>query len=398
MPTIRSLPSGKSRAVVMSVAVAVVALAAPPATGQPATGQPAPLAKSGAAPCGWTRVASPSPGIGAAELVGVDGVSRSNLWAVGSRTALGATLALHWNGRNWSTVPTPNKSNFTQLTDVTAVRGDNVWAVGFYVPTGSGNPKTLIEHWNGRRWNVVRSPNPRNGANVLYAVDAVSASNVWAVGGTNLNPTVGGKQIILHWNGTAWRSVTPLATTSGVQDVSAVSANRVMAVGHYGDVSSSDSLVQRYNGHNWSAESTSSAGAGSDLQGISSRSATNQWAVGEQSGNALQTLTMRETGSGWSIVASPNSSPLQINVLHDVATTTASEAWAVGYHENANFVRRTMAQHFVNGHWTMVSTPNPTSKSAELVGITAVAGDLWAVGHFTNAASETQTLIEARRC
>lgn len=156
--------------------------------------------------------------------------------------------------------------------------------------------------------------------------------------------------------------------------------------------------MQRYDGDSWSAVATKATGAGSDLQGISARGATNQWAVGERSAGAVQTLTMRSTGSGWSRVSSPHSSSSQTNVLHDVVTTTSTEAWAVGFHENASFVRRTMAQRFSNGHWSMVSTPNPTSKSADLLAITAVAGDLWAVGRYANASSETQTLIEARRC
>ena len=36
----------------------------------------------------------------------------------------------------------------------------------------------------------------------LNGVAATSARNVWAVGGTN-----GGKTLIVHWNGSAWRRV-----------------------------------------------------------------------------------------------------------------------------------------------------------------------------------------------
>jgi len=56
-------------------------------------------------------------------------------------------------------------------------------------------------HWNGTRWNQLRSPNPRVD-DQLDAVAATSASNAWAVG-SSLG--VGHlRTLILHWNGTNW--------------------------------------------------------------------------------------------------------------------------------------------------------------------------------------------------
>jgi hypothetical protein len=77
----------------------------------------------------------------------------------------------------------PDKGSLTQLFDVTVLGPRNAWAVGYYVPTGGGHTRTLVEHWNGTRWTIVPSPNPISGSdNFLKGGDAVSASNIWAVG------------------------------------------------------------------------------------------------------------------------------------------------------------------------------------------------------------------------
>jgi hypothetical protein len=52
--------------------------------------------------------------------------------------------------------------------------------VGDFI-NASGVRQTLIEHWNGTQWSVVPSPNLM-GNNLLRGVAIVSANDVWAVG------------------------------------------------------------------------------------------------------------------------------------------------------------------------------------------------------------------------
>jgi hypothetical protein len=44
--------------------------------------------------------------------------------------------------------------------------------------------RTLIEHWNGKAWKVIQSPNRGGPAdnNQLYGVTATCATDAWAVG------------------------------------------------------------------------------------------------------------------------------------------------------------------------------------------------------------------------
>jgi hypothetical protein len=64
----------------------------------------------------------------------------------------------------------------------------NAWAVGIYAASNSDPDLTLGEHWNGRTWTHVQSPNLQGQAgrqfNDLFGIAATSASNVSAVGGT----------------------------------------------------------------------------------------------------------------------------------------------------------------------------------------------------------------------
>jgi hypothetical protein len=93
------------------------------------------------------------------------------------------TLTEHWNGTNWSVIASPNPGNvsFNKLLGVTAISTSNVWAVGYY-QSDSGAVQTLVEHWNGTSWSVVASPNSASTINQLFAVAAVSATDIWAVG------------------------------------------------------------------------------------------------------------------------------------------------------------------------------------------------------------------------
>src|SRR5262249_50731966 len=113
----------------------------------------------------WKTVRSPSPGSGFSELDGVRVVSANDAWAVGDYAggpgSGDRTLILHWNGSGWKQVASPNPAgtgNDNDLFAVAATSRIDAWAVGDIV-TGSGSRvRPLILHWNGRRWANVPSP------------------------------------------------------------------------------------------------------------------------------------------------------------------------------------------------------------------------------------------------
>src|SRR5262249_50505306 len=68
-----------------------------------------------------------------------------------------------------------------QLSDVAAISTNDVWAVGYYCCNNSPS-QTLAMHWNGSQWSLVSTPNPGNNNNDLWGVAALSTGDVWAVG------------------------------------------------------------------------------------------------------------------------------------------------------------------------------------------------------------------------
>jgi erythromycin esterase-like protein len=148
------------------------------------------------------------------------------------------TLIEHWNGTAWKQVTSPNArgSDYDVLDAVAATSSTNAWAVGDYY-NGTAN-QTLIEHWNGRAWKQVTSPNPGGSShsNFLDAVAATSSTNAWAVG--DYNNGTAERTLIEHWNGTAWKQVTSpnpggSSHSNFLDAVAATSSTDAWAVGDY---------------------------------------------------------------------------------------------------------------------------------------------------------------------
>jgi hypothetical protein len=124
--------------------------------------------------------------------------SPTDVWAVGvaqnvaSGTA--ATLIEHYNGTAWSIVPSPSPGSGGALLGVTTSNAaSSVWAVGTYTPTGESVAQTLTLNWKGSTWSTVASPNGSTGSSVLSSVATTpGAAIVQAVGYTGtsgaLNP------------------------------------------------------------------------------------------------------------------------------------------------------------------------------------------------------------------
>jgi hypothetical protein len=206
----------------------------------------------------WANVDGPR--LDSGSLGSLTAVSSSDVWAAGSYTdASGTQLPVteHWDGSSWTLVKAvvPRSAVFTSLLGISAVASDDVWAVGAYLNSDLVL-KTLTEHWDGTRWKLVGSPNIQDGWSELTAVTAVGPDDVWAVG--NVLPNAGGgTTYTLHWDGSKWRHVDSPSLkdrTSILVAASAVDTDDIWAVG-YG-VSNSDpydvrNLIEHWNGSRW---------------------------------------------------------------------------------------------------------------------------------------------------
>jgi hypothetical protein len=234
----------------------------------------------------WKTVPSPSPGSGFNELNGVRVVSANDAWAVGDYADGGTsrkTLVLHWDGATWQQVASPDPGgtgNDNYLFAVAATSPSDAWAVGEIVTSTA--IQTLALHWNGRNWAQVASPNPGS-ANELFGVGATSAANAWAVGEVTAGTSE--QTLVLHWNGSKWARVASPnpggpANNNVLDGVAATSTSSAWAVGGYETGTGQSTLVLHWNGSTWVHVDSPNPGTQNGLYGVAATSSTNAWAVG----------------------------------------------------------------------------------------------------------------------
>ena len=119
----------------------------------------------------------------------------------------------------WTEVPGAGLNN-SGLYGITAVSANDVWAVG-----GLGGGRALIEHWDGTNWSVA-AVLPRNTA--LTAMAALSSSDVWAVGQNGV------QTLVEHWNGQRWVAVPSPNLGSTYNTLRGCASSRVTTRGRSG--------------------------------------------------------------------------------------------------------------------------------------------------------------------
>lgn len=215
----------------------------------------------------WEIVSTPQPGGKSIDrLLAVDAASSTDVWATGvyqneNDPLRDLSLILHWDGARWNVVP-HSCNTYWGLTGLTVLSATDVWAVG----------NALTCHYDGSGWTEVASPQPRSEyyeiAYPLEDVSGTSSSDVWAVGARIIDSPydqLDWQSIVERWDGTEWKLIT---TVPGqlLRGVEALSSTNVWAVGNndYGP------LIVHYDESGWSTVPTPEWGRGGRLAGIDS--------------------------------------------------------------------------------------------------------------------------------
>ncbi len=277
---------------------------------------------------------------------GVAASSPRDVWAVGGTNWFSPSQPLieHWNGSSWTQVATPSPAGGGYLTSVAATSASNAWAVGLVGPgPGGGGPSApLIEHWNGKHWTIQKFQAAIAGSE-FSGVAALSPSNAWAVGWTGYNSQGVQQGLIEHWNGKAWTLVPspnqPNSTVTVLHGVTAVSADNAWAVGNSIAGGRSEALTLYWNGEHWTLVPASTPGGDDELIGVTASWSHNIWAVGYRNpdlcgngGPQCQTLVEHWNSlvGRWRLIASPNPPSIYLNVLEGISAVSRTDIWAVG--------------------------------------------------------------------
>jgi len=299
----------------------------------------------------WTVVRTPNLGPNFNSFYGA-AASQGWAWAVGERLNAryqDRALVEVWNGRKWSVADVPQPGPVRDMMfGASALSPSDVWVVG----DQEGRDQvfeTLAEHWDGRTWSVTRTPDPGRSGDHLYAVDAASPDNIWAVG-QKLGSRVPDQGLVEHWNGRRWHIVPLPASRSAnvLLDGVTVAGGQVWAVGEADMPDGGRPLIEHYSGGKWT----------------------------------IASLPAVPDGSNWAN-------------LYGVAVAGGS-AWAVGtYVDPVTDNNNILLLRGQGDTWTLATAPDPGSGSNLPGGLTAVGGRLWMGGIYDNGGSELP-LIEHR--
>jgi hypothetical protein len=329
--------------------------------------------------CGlaWREVAPERP---ATAFYGIEVVSANDIWAVGIEYSTNPAKMLieHWDGTQWSIVPAPNVgADVAYLFAVSAVSANDIWAIG------TRNSRTLAIHWNGSSWSIVDTPNPGGHENYITDVTAVSANDVWAVGYHRSAPTYASVPMAIHWDGTSW-SIVPVSNpgffSTSFSSVDAISTSDIWAVGstiatQFGHP---QTLAMHWDGSSWSVVSTGILNQ--SLVSVSAVSSNDVWAVGNDRAG-LYVITMHWNGSNWSVVNIPEIANNQI-YGSDVVGISSNDAWVVGYYESLETGGTVpLMLHWDGTQWTEFERDWGVAPDF-LTAVAAVSGkDVWTTGY-----------------
>ena len=111
-------------------------------------------------------------------LRGVAALSSSDIWVVGSMgLSSSEPLILRWNGSGWKVVA---NACGVPLNGIVAVAPDDLWAAG----------DSTLCHYDGRQWTVVPSPKPRPEYwEVAYPLQRLAGRSRSCISSTSLSAT-----------------------------------------------------------------------------------------------------------------------------------------------------------------------------------------------------------------
>ena len=394
-------------AVTGSAAVHTTALGVPNfPTPSPTPAEPVSFTTHTNSSAGWTVVRSALLGTNDNSLGSIAGSAPNDIWAAGnflpdtsdSNQDATLSLALHFDGSNWTTTPTPNAGpNFNTFFGVAAAE-QHAWGVGVHLDQDF-KTRGLVESWDpaAAQWRIVDIPQPGAERDLLFGASAVSSNDVWAVGEQqSADGTFG--TLVEHFDGSTWRVVPspdPGATGNHLYGVVALAHDNVWAVGQRNDQAGPDrELILHWNGQSWSEIAAARHGSASAALYAVTGGPGGVSAVGETTDeNAGGRPLVEQVVGGSPSVADLPDAGSKWATLWGVAAA-GSRAWPVGTFVNLvtdNNANLLLAGQ--NGNFRVVNAPDPGSGTNILAGAATLGDTVWAVGQFDDGGPR-QSLIE----
>jgi hypothetical protein len=297
----------------------------------------------------WTAVPMALPNL--ADMRGVSALSATDLWAVGSEfdsnTQHNTSVIQHFDGKRWNLVTSPQLQNGSQLFSVKALAPDDVFAVG---ETDSDSfpraPEPLIEHFDGIKWSIVPTPEPANGMTIsLHRITGTSRSDLWVLGTAFSGTGVAEQGLLLHFDGDEFSNVTiPFPQNTFLGGITAIAPNDVWAVATNVQGVKNIPISAHWNGTAWKVVTTPSLTTSATLGSVAAVSSTSVWAAacvscGADIPDGQKTLMEHWDGKRWTafatpVVGSPRNDIGPANVPTSILAFPSGNVYVAGFWAN----------------------------------------------------------------
>jgi hypothetical protein len=230
-------------------------------------------------------------------------------------------------------------------------------AVGQY--DGLGSVTLPLAEWlNGKSWRTVLPKAPAHPTTAaLNGVDCTSSSRCVAVG------TTGRSSLVEQWNGSRWQ-ILRSPSRAPLNGISCTRTSFCVAVGGPAPYNYANdfAVAQIWNGKTWQAARVQrpAGETGSSLYGVACVTSSDCNAVGYDytSQPALATLAEHWNGSAWHIVRSPNA-PGRADIFTAISCPAAADCVATGAITPPASKIAPVVARWNGGSWHLVSMPKP---------------------------------------
>ena len=362
----------------------------------------------------WSTVPAPNEGSGVNnQLRAVTCTSSTNCWATGTyvnSSGYNQPLIEEYNGTDWSiaTDPSTTSTDWYYLDGVSCSSSSFCEAVGVVV--ASGLEKTLAVEYNGTNWSIVTSLNEGTSLNnLLVSVSCLSSSDTCIASGYYYN--AGGYAQPLaaeESSGSSWAvgiPGSPVGTDQYYLDgVTCNSTTDCWAVGVF--VTSVDQqLIEHYNGSGWTTSSVTNEGSSNNLLvSVSCTSSTTCWAAGyyEDTSSEFQPLVEADSSGTWTDATPPSTSSTQSNQLLGISCASSSSCLTVGSYVNSSSDSQALSNVYNGSSWSIPSGTNIPTGGMDNVWNSGVEGGFgygWSsnlgVAIYENSAGNQITVLDS---
>jgi hypothetical protein len=282
---------------------------------------------------------------------------------------------------------TPAPPSRASLNGVDLLGPMDGWAVGDQTSSRGRQPgrqTVLAEHWDGSTWSATSLPSePAGSGPGAVTVAGSSPADVWTIG--TYSASAGGLlSFIDHWDGSSWSRV-PVPNPSGphpidvLQGLSVRTTSDAWSVGE----ASTKPWILHWNGTAWQREAfpTFIHGDTASLFGVADLGPHDVWVTGTESAGASgSSLLARWNGTRWTREPVPADTH-RLSVLTGLSMSSPRSGFATGYSiDTRTGDQRAIALRWDGVTWAQTPVP-PLGAQGWLQTVSSTSGSkAWAVG------------------